>query len=151
MKIEIEKKVLSKYFKQIQLGKKTYELRLADWDCKMGDKLLLIEIDDKTKEPTGRKLTREVGFVFKTKDCDFWPAEDIEKYGFQVISLIDDADDLYKDAVQVVIGAGKASASLLQRRLRVGYARAAGLIEKMESEGLIGSADGGMMRRIIKK
>ena len=60
-------------------------------------------------------------------------------------------DDLYKDAVEVVTNAGKASASLLQRRLRVGYARAARLIEKMEDEGLIGPADGASMRKIIKK
>lgn len=61
----------------------------------------------------------------------------------------DNDDDLYKDAVQVVIDGGKASASLLQRRLRVGYARAARLIENMEDQGLIGPADGARAREVL--
>lgn len=58
-------------------------------------------------------------------------------------------DDMYKDAVRVVIDSGKASASLLQRRLRVGYARAARLIETMEDQGLIGPADGARPREVL--
>ncbi|MDK2898912.1 MAG: segregation ATPase FtsK/SpoIIIE, family [Patescibacteria group bacterium] len=58
-------------------------------------------------------------------------------------------DDLYKDAIKVVIDSGKASASLLQRRLRVGYARAARLIENMEDQGLIGPADGARPREVL--
>jgi len=58
-------------------------------------------------------------------------------------------DTLYKDAIKVVIDSGKASASLLQRRLRVGYARAARLIENMEDQGLIGPADGARSREVL--
>lgn len=58
-------------------------------------------------------------------------------------------DDMYKDAVRVVIDSGKASASLLQRRLRVGYARAARLIENMEDQGIIGPADGARPREVL--
>ncbi len=58
-------------------------------------------------------------------------------------------DDLYRDALQVVIDSGKASASLLQRRLRVGYARAARLIETMEDQGVIGPADGARPREVL--
>lgn len=58
-------------------------------------------------------------------------------------------DDMYKDAVRVVIDSGKASASLLQRRLRVGYARAARLIEEMEEQGIIGAADGARPRDVL--
>lgn len=58
-------------------------------------------------------------------------------------------DDLYKDAVRVVIDSNKASASLLQRRLRVGYARAARLIENMEDQGIIGPADGARPREVL--
>ncbi|MDB5161927.1 MAG: cell division FtsK/SpoIIIE [Candidatus Saccharibacteria bacterium] len=58
-------------------------------------------------------------------------------------------DDLYRDAVRVVIDSGKASASLLQRRLRVGYARAARLIETMEEQGIIGPADGARPRDVL--
>jgi S-DNA-T family DNA segregation ATPase FtsK/SpoIIIE len=60
-----------------------------------------------------------------------------------------DDDTLYKDAVRVVVDSGKASASLLQRRLRVGYARAARLIETMEDQGLIGPADGARPREVL--
>lgn len=58
-------------------------------------------------------------------------------------------DDMYRDAVRVVVEGGKASASLLQRRLRVGYARAARLIETMEEQGIIGPADGARPREVL--
>lgn len=58
-------------------------------------------------------------------------------------------DDMYKDAVRVVVESGKASASLLQRRLRVGYGRAARLIESMEEQGIIGPADGSRPREVL--
>ena len=58
-------------------------------------------------------------------------------------------DDLFNDAVQIVIDSGKASSSLLQRRLRVGYARAARLIEDMENQGIIGPADGARPREVL--
>ncbi len=58
-------------------------------------------------------------------------------------------DDMYKDAVRCVIDSNKASASLLQRRLRVGYARAARLIETMEEQGIIGPADGARPRDVL--
>jgi len=58
-------------------------------------------------------------------------------------------DDMYKDAIRVVTESGKASASLLQRRLRVGYARAARLIETMEDQGIVGPADGARPREVL--
>jgi S-DNA-T family DNA segregation ATPase FtsK/SpoIIIE len=58
-------------------------------------------------------------------------------------------DDMYKDAVRVVIDSGKASTSLLQRRLRIGYARAARIIENMEEQGIIGPADGARPREVL--
>lgn len=58
-------------------------------------------------------------------------------------------DDLYNDAVETVINAGKASASLLQRRLRVGYARAARLLDILEQQGVIGPADGAKPRDVL--
>ncbi len=61
----------------------------------------------------------------------------------------DSDDDMYKDAVHVVVDSGKASASLLQRRLRIGYARAARLIETMEEQGIIGPADGARPREVL--
>ena len=58
-------------------------------------------------------------------------------------------DDMYKDAIRVVVESKKASTSLLQRRLRVGYARAARIIEEMEDNGVIGPADGARPREVL--
>jgi S-DNA-T family DNA segregation ATPase FtsK/SpoIIIE len=58
-------------------------------------------------------------------------------------------DDMYKDALRVVVDSGKASTSLLQRRLRIGYARAARIIEQMEEQGVIGAADGSRPREVL--
>lgn len=60
-----------------------------------------------------------------------------------------DEDDLYEEALDTVIRAGKASASLLQRRLRVGYARAARLLDILESEGAIGPSEGSKPRDVL--
>ncbi len=61
----------------------------------------------------------------------------------------DAEDDMWNDAVRVVIEGRKASTSLLQRRLRVGYARAARLIETMEEQGIVGPADGARPREVL--
>jgi len=61
----------------------------------------------------------------------------------------DDEDDLYEDARTIVIEAGKASTSYIQRRLRVGYSRAARLMDILEERGVIGPADGSKPREIL--
>ncbi len=67
-----------------------------------------------------------------------------------VVAQIDDTDEpIFKDAVRVVIEGRKASTSLLQRRLRIGYAKAARLIEAMEEQGIIGQADGSRPREVL--
>jgi len=58
-------------------------------------------------------------------------------------------DDMLRDAVHVVLESKKASTSLLQRRLRIGYGRAARLIETMEEQGIIGPADGSRPREVL--
>ena len=60
-------------------------------------------------------------------------------------------DDLYHDAVRVVCEMGRASTSTLQRRLRIGYGRAARLIDLMEKDGIVGPADGSKPREVLKK
>jgi S-DNA-T family DNA segregation ATPase FtsK/SpoIIIE len=62
----------------------------------------------------------------------------------------DENDPLFNDAVQLVFEFGKASTSLLQRRLRIGYGRAAHLIDLMERDGLVGAADGSRPRELLK-
>ena len=63
----------------------------------------------------------------------------------------DENDPLFNDAVRLVIEFGKASTSLLQRRLRVGYGRAAHLIDLMERDGIVGAADGPKPREVLKR
>lgn len=60
-------------------------------------------------------------------------------------------DDLYEDAREVVVNTGKASTSYLQRKLRVGYARAARLIDILEEKGVIGPGDGAKPREVLIK
>ncbi len=60
-------------------------------------------------------------------------------------------DPLYNDAVRLVLEFGKASTSLLQRRLRIGYGRAAHLIDLMERDGIVGAADGPKPREVLKR
>ena len=58
-------------------------------------------------------------------------------------------DDMFRDAVSVVVQMRKASTSLLQRKLRIGYSRAARIIEEMEEQGIIGPADGSRPREVL--
>lgn len=70
--------------------------------------------------------------------------------GGVVADYVNDADDeMFQDAVRVVIEGRKASTSLLQRRLRIGYGRAARLIETMEEQGIVGQADGARPREVL--
>jgi S-DNA-T family DNA segregation ATPase FtsK/SpoIIIE len=62
-----------------------------------------------------------------------------------------DNDPLFEDAVRLVLEFGKASTSLLQRRLRIGYGRAAHLIDLMERDGIVGAADGPKPREVLKR
>jgi S-DNA-T family DNA segregation ATPase FtsK/SpoIIIE len=64
--------------------------------------------------------------------------------------LFGDGDDpLYDKALEIVIQAGKASASYIQRRLKIGYNRAARLVEDMEARGIVGPANGSKPREIV--
>ncbi|KKQ45147.1 MAG: translocase FtsK protein [Candidatus Moranbacteria bacterium GW2011_GWC2_37_8] len=72
-----------------------------------------------------------------------------DKIDFADVDSNDQEDALYEEAKKIVIQAGKASSSLLQRRLRVGYSRAARLIDMLEDNGIIGEADGAKPREIL--
>ncbi len=69
--------------------------------------------------------------------------EEIEESG--------EEDPVYRDAVRVVLEMGKASTSILQRRLRIGYGRAARILDQMEREGIIGPPDGPRPRDVLKR
>lgn len=85
--MKIEKKVWPEYFNRIIEGKKNFELRLADFDCEEGDILVLKEWNPKTKEYSGKQIEKKVTYVAKTKNMTFWSKEEIDKFGFQIISF----------------------------------------------------------------
>ena len=87
MSKSIEKKVWPEYFERIFIGDKTFELRLADFECVPGDTLVLKEWDHLNKKYTGRQIEKKVTYVLKTKEIQFWPKEEVEKHGYQIISL----------------------------------------------------------------
>jgi len=84
--MKIEKKIRKEYFEKIRSGEKKFELRLANWECRRGDILVLKEIDEKGNY-TERVLEKEVINVLKTKDVDFFSEADVKKYGYQIISF----------------------------------------------------------------
>jgi len=106
----------------------------------------------------GGKITEQIGLA---EDDDNTPEDESEMQPsqsgggmghYQSIDLDADdngGDDLFFDAVRVVTSSGKASASLLQRQLKVGYSRAARLLDIMEEKGLVGPADGAKPRRVF--
>ncbi|MCX6811909.1 MAG: DUF3850 domain-containing protein [Candidatus Berkelbacteria bacterium] len=84
--MKIEKKVQSKYFKDILEGKKRFEVRLADFKCKPGDVIVLLE--QKGKTLTGRKIVCELLYKLNTKEIEkFYKKEDIEKYGLLILAI----------------------------------------------------------------
>ena len=83
----IEKKVWPEYFQMILDGAKKYELRLADWQCKKNDILLLKEWDPKRKQYSGREIKKKVTMVLKTNEVTFWSPAEVAKYGYQIISF----------------------------------------------------------------
>jgi len=94
----------------------------------------------------GGKLTEQIGLSDEEEGPDGEPGHVTGHIDLEA----DDngGDDMFFEAVRVVTETGKASASLLQRQLKVGYARAARLLDIMEEKGLIGPADGAKPRKV---
>ena len=92
---------------------------------------------------------------------DFWRAQAAPSYREEFLQppeeekaeegWTEEKDDLYEEAVRVVVAMGKASTSTLQRRLRLGYGRAARLLDIMEKDGIIGRPDGSKPRELLKR
>ena len=78
------------------------------------------------------------------------PSED-EEGGGEDEAIDGTEDPMYQDAVRVVLEMGKASTSTLQRRLRLGYGRAARILDMMQREGIIGPPDGSKPRDVLKR
>ena len=102
------------------------------------------------------EIKRVVDFIISNNEDIFETEEEVNFENNNQKSIInfdnfgsEDADDeLYEEAVRVVSEARKASASLLQRRLKVGYARAARLLDIMEEKGIIGPGEGAKPREV---
>ncbi|MDO4563542.1 MAG: DNA translocase FtsK [Clostridia bacterium] len=98
-----------------------------------------------------KDVERVVAFVkdgFEAK-YDEDVIEHIERSGSQENTDALEADDLLPQAIEVVIDAGQASASLLQRRLKVGYSRAGRLIDQLEERGIVGPHEGAKPRAVL--
>jgi len=83
----IEKKTVPDLFEKVLNGEKNFDLRIAEFECEVGDVLVLREWDPEMKEYTGRQIEKTVTFVMKTKDLKFWSQEDINELGFVVMSF----------------------------------------------------------------
>lgn len=81
--MKIEKKILHEYFELVLSDKKKYDLRLADFDSKERDILVLKEWDKETQSFTGREIEKNVLYVGKTKGDTTWSQADIDEYGYQ--------------------------------------------------------------------
>jgi len=134
----------------------------------MGAEHLLGKGDMLYLPPGSSRLTRVHGsFVSEAETnrvVDFWkqqaqpeydqtfliaPPSDEEELDGEVIDA--EEDPLYQDAVRVVCEMGKASTSTLQRRLRLGYGRAARILDMMQRDGIIGPPDGSRPRDVLKR
>jgi S-DNA-T family DNA segregation ATPase FtsK/SpoIIIE len=134
----------------------------------MGAEHLLGKGDMLFLPPGSSRLTRVHGaYVSEAETArvvDFWkqqaepeydktfllpPPADIEEVDAEEFDSAE--DPVYQDAVRVVLEMGKASTSTLQRRLRLGYGRAARILDMMQHEGIIGPPDGSRPRDVLKR
>jgi S-DNA-T family DNA segregation ATPase FtsK/SpoIIIE len=120
--------------------------------------------------PAGSSRLNRMHGPFVTEDeisavCDHWRSQAKAVYNERLLEVPKDEnsagpdgdpdgeavdDELYQEAIRVVCEAGRASTSTLQRRLRIGYGRAARLIDIMEKDGIVGPPDGTKPREVLK-
>lgn len=112
--------------------------------------------------PGGRELIRVQGCLVSEEEIERvveylsrYPKKEPQHPPLQIIEKVEkeelpaEDDPLFKEAVRVVLTSGQASASHLQRRMRIGYARAGRLIDLMEKKGIVGPARGSKPREIL--
>lgn len=98
----------------------------------------------------------EMGRIFDFMKNSGWAPdyiieEELEEVGRRVQNLDEPRDPLLREAVEVVTQYERASASLLQRRLSIGYARAARILDELEARGIVGPADGSKPREVLRR
>jgi S-DNA-T family DNA segregation ATPase FtsK/SpoIIIE len=119
-----------------------------------GDMLFLPPGTSKLKRIHGAyiselEIKRVVNFLRKYKTPEY--NEEIMKWGESDFNEDEEQDEKYKEAVEIVLQTGQASISLIQRRLKIGFNRAARMIEMMEKEGIVGPQEGGKPREVLLK
>ena len=111
-------------------------------------------------EPGAEKLVRAQGSLVSDKEIervvDFIKAQAEPVYDEEILKgqqksaqINGEKDELYEQAVRVIMESNQASVSILQRRMRLGYTRAARIIDMMEQEGMVGSFEGSKPRKIL--
>ncbi len=110
--------------------------------------------------PVGAMKPRRIQGAFVTEKeieavIKHWKAQGEPKYQEQFVNIPEkkdivtpDEDELFWDAVRIIVENGQASASILQRRLRIGYTRAARLVDMMEAKGMVGAYEGSKPREV---
>ena len=83
----IKKKVQRKYFEKILNGTKKWEFRVNDFEISEDDTLTLIELENDSRQPTGREISKKVTDVTKSNPLDFYSVQEIKDNGVQIISF----------------------------------------------------------------
>lgn len=83
----IKKKTWPDYFEKLLSGEKKFDCRIADFEVKPGDEIIFEEYDPVTETYSGRKIKKTVTFVGKTKEWNFFKPEDVDKFGYVIMSL----------------------------------------------------------------
>ena len=123
------------------------------------EKLETVTADDLTKrfhipEVRAKKLIElfiEYGFLVKDEKGDLKTNKEAFQTFIEPTFFEGDDDTLFDKGVEIVMTVDKASASLLQRRLSIGYARAARMLDQMEAKGIVGPAEGAAPRQVIRR
>ncbi|MCH8049775.1 DNA translocase FtsK [Patescibacteria group bacterium] len=119
-----------------------------------GDMLLTTPQISKPKRLQGafvsdKEIKRVVDFLKSESEPDYnYQVTEDTRTGGTVFDA-EDADSLLEDAIQIVVESGKASTSFLQRRMKIGYSRAARIIDMMEEMGVVGMQDGARAREVL--
>jgi len=94
-----------------------------------------------------QESARLASFLRKQGKPDYDETITADERGAEAIEF--DKDELYDEAARIVVTSGQASISYLQRRLRIGFSRAARLVDMMEMDGLVSAAQGGKAREVL--
>lgn len=91
----------------------------------------------------------EVVSFLKNQNIVEYDEELLESIKNNEVKIDDEVDELFPEAVNLIVNEGQASISLLQRKLRIGYARAARIIDQMEEKGIVGGYEGSKPRKVL--